>query len=93
MKTTLHSLRREKKINYSNYQFAMALYTIIKRESKKEAKLPARDFRNHTPQKEHSTAGLKQKLGRFVLAITTAIASNFSTGKQKPVILKLHDTI
>ena len=89
----LYNLRREKKINYSNYHFALALYTIIKKESKKEAKLPARDFRNHISQKEHSASGLKQKLGRFVLANTTAMASNFSTGKQKPVILKLHDTI
>ena len=89
----LYNLRREKKINYSNYHFALALYIIIKKESKKEARLPARDFRNHISQKEHSASGLKQKLGRFVLANTTAMASNFSTGKQKPVILKLHDTI
>jgi len=36
MKTTLHSLRREKKINYSNYHFALALYTIIKKKVRKK---------------------------------------------------------
>ena len=93
MKTTLYSLRKEKKINCSNYQFALALYAIIKKESKKVAKLPARDFRNQASQKEHGTARLKRKLGRYLLAIVTTITGSSLFGKKKPVILKLQDTI
>jgi len=88
----IHKLRREKKIDYSNYHFALALYTIYKKESKKAAGLPVYDFRNRVLQKEPGTARLKQKLGRYVLAITTAITSNFFFWKEKPVIIKLHNT-
>jgi len=87
----IHRLRRKKEVDYSNYHFAIALYAIYKKESRKEARLPAHDFRNGVSQKESLTAGLKQKLSRHILAITKAITGNFFFGKKKPVIIKLHN--
>jgi hypothetical protein len=88
----IYRLRRKKEVAYSNYYFAMALYAIYKKESRKEAKLPASDFRNGDLQKERSALRLKKRLGRYILAITTVITSSFFFGKKKPVIIKLHNT-
>jgi hypothetical protein len=82
-----YSLRRKKKINYSNYHFVLALYTIYKKESKKEARLPVHDFRNRVFQKQLDTATLKQKLWRYILAITKALTGNVFNRKEKPQLL------
>jgi hypothetical protein len=79
-----HFSRKKKRIDYSNYHFALALYDIYKKESKKEARLPVYDFRKPVFQKQSSTARLKQKLGRYILAIRKAITNNVFIGKEKP---------
>jgi hypothetical protein len=83
----IHHLRRKKEVDYSNYHFAMALYDIYKKESRKEARLPAHDFRNRVSQKESGTDGLKQKLGRFVLAIIKAITGSVFFRNEKRAII------
>jgi hypothetical protein len=90
----IYSLRRKKKINYSNYHFVLALYTIYKKESKKEARLPVHDFRNRVFQKQSGTARLKQKLWRYILAIRKALTGNVFIAKEKPqsLIGGLHNT-
>ena len=82
-----HRLKRKKEVDYSNYYFAMALYDTYKKESRKDARLLAGDFRNGDSQKKPGAAGLKQKLGRFILAITTTIRRNAFIGKEKPLIM------
>jgi hypothetical protein len=87
MKTdTFHiqNLRKKKKARYSNYYFALALYNIYKNESKNEARLPVNDFRNHVLQKRSLAPGLKQKLWRYIVAITKAIRNSVFLGKEKP---------
>ena len=83
----IHRLRKKKKINYSNYHFALALYIIYKKESKKEARLPIHDFRNAVFQKRSGTARVKQKLGRYVLAIMKTIINNVFIRKEKRAIV------
>jgi hypothetical protein len=89
MKTSASHIqrRRKKKINYSNYHFVLALYAIYKKESKKEARLPVHDFRNPVIQKQFDTVTLKQKLGRYILAIRKALTNMFSLEKEKPAII------
>jgi len=82
----IHHLRRKNEIDYSNYHFAVALYTIYKKESRKEARLPVHDFRNRVFQKQSGTVKLKQKLGRYIMAIIKAITSNVFIEKRKPII-------
>ena|GEM_PF-6545975 len=86
-KSTSHNLRKKKKTAYSNYYFALALYNIYKNESKNEARLPVRDFRNSVFQKPTVTAKLKQKLVQFVLAMRKVTATNVFIRKEKPVII------
>jgi hypothetical protein len=80
----IHRSRKKKKIDYSNYHFALALYDIYKKESKKEARLPLRDFRNCVFQKQSGIASLKQKLASYILAIRKAITGNIFIGEEKP---------
>jgi hypothetical protein len=83
----IQRLRKKKKINYSNYQFALALYNIYKEESRKEARLPIHDFRNRVFQKQSGIVSLKQKLAHYLLTIRKAITNNVFIGKEKPQIV------
>jgi hypothetical protein len=88
-------LRKKKKINYSNYQFALALYNIYKEESGKEARLPVHDFRNRVFQKQSGIVSLKQKLAHYLLTIRKAITNNVFIGRKNRKLLmgKLHNKL
>ena len=83
----IQRLEKKKKIDYSDYQFALALYNIYKKESMKEARLPADDFRSPVFQKQSGVSRLKQKLRHYFLAFKKTITSKLSLNRHAELLL------